>query len=389
MAPSPERTAVSPQSSWPSVARFLAGFAACFWLWAKFLFSPRMVYLPPLPPVEIFFADIERALGPWPAVLFPTLALALIIWDGVAFRRKQGLHGWTHQMLRCTALSIAAHVALWVAGSLLFYILFSVLGGPTVPDPTGSTRGGLILFCAFFSLILSGPATLLAVSTAILWQRQRRAYPSRAMDSLNTVWSFLLAPLLALWILSGDPARSFHAFTRADQREIAKGLSAFIAAARDGEIAAVRSALESGTEPDARDPRDGTWALLVAADNGRAEIVETLIRAGANVNTRDNNGVTALMAAAKNGEKEIVQALIKTGADVNAKNNFGGSALMSAAARGHTEIVRALLAAGADPNAQDNRGGTALSAALAVNHAEIVRILHEAGVRGQARPPAH
>lgn len=75
------------------------------------LFAP-LVYLPPLPPVEIFFADIERALGAWPAVLFPTLALALIIWDGVAFRRKQGLHGWTRQMLRGTALSIAAHVAL-------------------------------------------------------------------------------------------------------------------------------------------------------------------------------------------------------------------------------------------------------------------------------------
>lgn len=222
MVPSPDCTAVSPQSCWPSVARLLAGFAACFWLWAKFLFSPRLVYLPPLPPVEIFFADIERALGAWPAVLFPTLALALIIWDGVAFRRKQGLHGWTRQMLRGTALSIAAHMALWVAGSLLFYTLFSVLGGPTVPDPTGSTRGGLILFCAFFSLILAGPATLLAVSTAILWQRQRRADPSRALDSLNTMWPFLLAPLLALWILSGDPARSFHAFTRADQGESPK-----------------------------------------------------------------------------------------------------------------------------------------------------------------------
>jgi len=36
--------------------RFLVGFAVCFWLWAKWLFSPQLFFLPPLPPVEVLIS---------------------------------------------------------------------------------------------------------------------------------------------------------------------------------------------------------------------------------------------------------------------------------------------------------------------------------------------
>lgn len=377
MPSSPERAATSKPSSLLAIGRFAACFAACFWLWAKFLFSPQLVYLPPLPPVEVFFADIEKYLGPWPAAIFPLAGVALVAWDGAAFRREHRPKAWVMRMLAGVSSVLAIHTLVWLAGSLLFFGLFSLAGKQDVADPSGAARGGLILFCAFFSLILAGPATLLVAAAGTLWLRQRQGPPARALEALNTLWAIVLVPLLFFWGISGDPGKTMHALFEGGEREAAARNLTLIEAVRQGDAAAVHSAIRSQTDLNAKDAV-GSTPLIIAAASGGTEIARALIEAGADANARDNFKATALMAAAKNGETEIVRLLVRAGAEVNARNDFGGTALMSAAARGHAETVRVLLEAGADANAKDHHGDTALSVALAVKNSEIIQILHEA-----------
>lgn len=80
----------------------------------------------------------------------------------------------------------------------------------------------------------------------------------------------------------------------------------------------------------------------------------------ADVNTKDEYGVTALIDASFTGQKEIVELLIIEGADLNAQDNKGDTALMNAAIRGHAEIVELLIFNGADVHVKDNAGNTAL-----------------------------
>ncbi|MFX0200286.1 MAG: ankyrin repeat domain-containing protein, partial [Candidatus Hodarchaeota archaeon] len=81
--------------------------------------------------------------------------------------------------------------------------------------------------------------------------------------------------------------------------------------------------------------------LMEAASKGDTEKVHALLAKGADVNAKDNDGLTALMRAALQGHTDTVHALLAKGADVNAKDNDGLTALMRAALQGHTDTVHA------------------------------------------------
>jgi outer membrane protein assembly factor BamB len=61
----------------------------------------------------------------------------------------------------------------------------------------------------------------------------------------------------------------------------------------------------------------------------------------------------ALWAAVRAGDEKAIVAVLDKGADVNAKNEYGISALWIAANKGKKEVIELLLARGADPNARD------------------------------------
>jgi len=84
--------------------------------------------------------------------------------------------------------------------------------------------------------------------------------------------------------------------------------------------------------------------VFLNSDASQKDLKESvrLIMAGADRDSKDNNGSTALMWAADNGHTEIVRLLIDKGADINTENNYGYTALMEAAGAGHTEIVELL-----------------------------------------------
>lgn len=111
-------------------------------------------------------------------------------------------------------------------------------------------------------------------------------------------------------------------------------------------------------DPKASIPDRHWTALMVATGSGNPTIVRLLLEAGANVNTRNDNGFTALMDAAYHASNkaeqqkhpwppcaEIVKLLIQHGADVNAKDKDGKTALTEG--RKDPEVEALLKQAGA------------------------------------------
>lgn len=94
------------------------------------------------------------------------------------------------------------------------------------------------------------------------------------------------------------------------------------------------------------------FSLLKATINENIEQglekARNALTSGADVNSEDNRfGVTALMLASAKGKFEIVELLVKSGADVNRKDNEGLSALYYATKANHTEVMAFLQEHGA------------------------------------------
>ncbi len=113
------------------------------------------------------------------------------------------------------------------------------------------------------------------------------------------------------------------------------------------------SLLKKGANPNLKNEY-GDPALTRACEYQTGyKNAELLVSYGANVNGRDDYGITALMVASYNGYKDIVELLISKGADVNVKTvkdyNIGGrfipknsTALTIATENGFSEIVKIL-----------------------------------------------
>ena len=126
--------------------------------------------------------------------------------------------------------------------------------------------------------------------------------------------------------------------------------------------------------------------LREAIREGDIEAVQQHLAAGADVNAKDEEGLTPLHLAASWGHKEIAELLIDNGADVNAKDDGGWVPLSRAAMRagisgyrGHKEIVELLIAKGADVNMKDEDGKTPLDYAIGRNQPESVDLLRKHG----------
>ncbi len=153
--------------------------------------------------------------------------------------------------------------------------------------------------------------------------------------------------------------------------------SQLIEAGKKGETRNIKGLLGAGAEVDAKDEK-GVTALMHASAEGHTQSVEALLDAGADVDAKADDGLTALMVVAR-GKTEIARALLDAGADVNAKAQHGVTSLMVAVATGNTQIVRALLDAGADADAMADSGVTALLLAESNGYIEIAELLKSAG----------
>jgi ankyrin repeat protein len=83
------------------------------------------------------------------------------------------------------------------------------------------------------------------------------------------------------------------------------------------------------------------------ARESTCDVIALLIDFGAEINERNQYGVTALMNAAQWGHASTVACLLAEGADVNAKANSGASALKFSELSDHRDVVELLKAHGA------------------------------------------
>ena len=84
-------------------------------------------------------------------------------------------------------------------------------------------------------------------------------------------------------------------------------------------------------------------ALMFASKYGHNKVVDILLQHHANVDMRDNDGVSALILASKNGHYKVVEMLLLHNANVNIQEKDGFTALMFAAQNSHEKVVELLL----------------------------------------------
>ncbi|MBT4855783.1 hypothetical protein HOM50_02335 [bacterium] len=121
-------------------------------------------------------------------------------------------------------------------------------------------------------------------------------------------------------------------------------------------------------------------SLMVAAYEGSPQELYSLIVDGADVNYKDDAGMTPLMYAAQDNSIEKIDMLVAAGADVNAVRDGGWTVLMYAVGYASVESVDLLLSAGADVNARNNEGTTVLMCGVSDEiSGEIVDVLLSAG----------
>jgi ankyrin repeat protein len=127
-----------------------------------------------------------------------------------------------------------------------------------------------------------------------------------------------------------------------------------------GNLEMVQTLLQASPNFAVEKDDKGRTPLHYAAMVGRLDIAELLVANKADVNARDNHGVTPLHLAS---DKAMAELLLANKADVHARNEEGRTPLHMAASRGQAgmkDVAESLLAHGADVNAKANNGWTPL-----------------------------
>lgn len=155
-------------------------------------------------------------------------------------------------------------------------------------------------------------------------------------------------------------------------------------AAHVDDVAAIRSLLAAGADPDQRDAAGRTPAHVAAfASNDSA--LQALAEGGADMNALENQVYDVLTIAAVADDPELVSLAMKLGNRPDLVTSvYDGTALIAAAHLGHAEVVRRLIAGGAPLDHVNNLGWTALIEAVILGdggaaHVQTVRALVEAG----------
>ena len=191
-----------------------------------------------------------------------------------------------------------------------------------------------------------------------------------------------VAAVVALVLAS--PASAPSAFAQADPGARLDADDRLIAAAKQGDAAAVRTLLDAGGDAGAAEP-DGSTALLWAVHSDSDETARLLLEAGADPNAANDLGATPLWAAGQNGSARMTERLLAAGADPNIALLAGETPVMVAARAGAADVVDLLARAGADVNSRGTRGQTALMWAAAQRHAEVIDTLIAHGADPHAR----
>lgn len=163
----------------------------------------------------------------------------------------------------------------------------------------------------------------------------------------------------------------------------------FLAAARKGDVAAVKAFLDKGVDVNTK-TRYGATALSYACDKGHTEVVRLLLERGADPDVKDTfYGATPMGWAAPKGYTEIVKLLIEKGSKER------GDALDAGASSGFVEMVQMILDKGdlspevltqALSDAEKAANAKDVSAEDKPKFATIIELLKKAGAKPAPKP---
>ena len=156
-------------------------------------------------------------------------------------------------------------------------------------------------------------------------------------------------------------------------------------------VADVSRCLNAGADPNTRD-EDGNTPLHEAVRyNKNPAVITALLKAGADVNARTpkteyGGGETPLHFAARKENPAVITAFARAGAEVNARDKWGNTPLHDAAKKENPAVITALVAAGAEVNARDQYGQTPLHEAATSNETPaVITAFARAGAEVNAR----
>ena len=162
---------------------------------------------------------------------------------------------------------------------------------------------------------------------------------------------------------------------QAMKRETNDGLDErLLKALKLGDFEKVKVLVEDGADVDGRDDK-GLTLLHLAALNGELEICKCLIANGADVGGINNDGFIPLHSAAHGGQLEVCKYLVSKGAKVEEKSTIGSTPLHLAAYGGQLEVCRYLVFKGADVNNKDKQDCSPLYLAALKGKLEVFKVL--------------
>jgi len=165
-------------------------------------------------------------------------------------------------------------------------------------------------------------------------------------------------------------------------------------AAVDGDVTRVKELLEAGAEVNAKDEL-GITPLYEAVTFNKVDVARSLVEYGAKVNSKDKWGNTPLMSALYNGACEAAEFLVNKGAslDPQYQNDEGFLLLHAASHGGCCNFVSSLIDKGADVNTQTVAGATPLYMASQKGYKNVCELLFSAGadvnLKGVVGAPLH
>jgi uncharacterized protein len=138
-----------------------------------------------------------------------------------------------------------------------------------------------------------------------------------------------------------------------------------------------------------RDVSSGRGALHIVTERRDLVWLRFLVAKGAQVNMRDDKGITSLQMATSLGWVEGVEFLVTNKADLDLSDDTGETPLISAVHRRDTQLMRILLKGGADPDRADNSGRSARDYAKLGKSDQLLSVIEAAAKpKGTAAKPS-
>lgn len=215
-----------------------------------------------------------------------------------------------------------------------------------------------------------------------------KSFPKEIENELHDMFSdteylerrdFTMLQRIVLGLVGKDLRTELEASTKEINTRDSNGRTALFIAAERNDLPAVNVLLEYGADPNIICPDQGAPLHFAAIARGSC-CIAPLLRHGANIEGMTSWRQTALhyVAAYKNDEHPA-KMLLEAGANLDSRDLDGITPLQWAVVSNSEKVVKILLGSGANINNVDNSNNTAVRSAITANRHKILSMLVDHG----------